>query len=362
MKNNENKSIGKIGVTKVSLIVNQANCIFHKIELENDIGNDAFIEFISGDESTSFCIATQIKSGKSFVRANGIDTFIPSDKEHLKYWNNLNLPVAGLVYNPDSDLIYWVDIKEFISENPDIIEKGPYNIPVPKENLFSRNTFDFFYRHFISYNDVMNDSHSFMTAIDNISEINKIELQYVGVKNLFTYHRNRYATWFILFNYFKYCNDRYLKLNLIYIISLLPGHGDIFWHKDNIINEEIRKKSLELLKKAWGETEIRQLLKYINEGEGIQRGSIGQGIYAMIDCIDDNIRLLRKIAFDENTDENSSYWALIIYLYDFQCTHTTEESIEIIDRYLYNFPDSSNNEIISGLKQIFIECGRLDIY
>lgn len=276
MKNNENKSIGKIGVSKVSIIVNQANCIFHKIELENDIGNDAFIEFISGDESTSFCIATQIKSGKSFVRANGKETFIPTDKEHLKYWNNLNLPVAGLVYNPENDTIYWIDIKEFISNNPGIIESGPYNIPIPIENIFNRDTFNSFYKHFILYNDVMNDLESFVVAINNISEINEVESQYVGVKNLFTYHRNKYATWFILFNYFKYCNDKYLKLDLIHIISLIPGHGDIFWHNNNIINEVIRKKAFKLLKKVWGETEIRHLLKCINEEEGIQRGSIGQ--------------------------------------------------------------------------------------
>jgi len=208
----------------------------------------------------------------------------------------------------------------------------------------------------------MNDLNSFMVAINNISEINEVESQYIGVKNLFTYHRNKYATWFILFNYFKYCNDKYLKLNLIDIISLIPGHGDIFWHKDNIIDEAIRKKAFELLKRIWGETEIRQLLKFINGGEGIQRGCIGQSIYAIVDYLDDNANLLRKIAFDKNTDEDSSYWAFIMYLYSFQFDHMIDESIALIDKYLYRFPKSSNYAIISTLKQIINECGRFDIY
>lgn len=362
MKNNNNKSIGKIGVSKVSIVVNQANCIFHKIELENDIGNDAFIEFISGSESRSFCIAAQIKSGISYVRANGKDTFIPTDKEHLTYWDNLNLPVAGFVYNPNNDTIYWVDIKEFILKNPGIIENGPFNIPLPIENIFDLNSFDSFYNHFILYSNEMNASQSFFEATTNISTINDIEAQYIGVKNLFTYHRNKNATWFILFNYFKHCNEYNLKMNLIHVISLIPGHGDIFWHQGNIVNETTRKRALELLKKVWGEMEIRQLLKYINDGEGIQRGYIGQSIYAIIDCLDDNINHLRKIAFDPNTDVISSYWAFILYLYDFQFEHTADECFTLIDKYLYLFSKPPYDEILGIIKDTLHECGRFDIY
>jgi hypothetical protein len=117
-----------------------------------------------------------------------------------------------------------------------------------------------------------------------------------------------------------------------------------------------------LLKKAWGETEIRQLLKYIKEGEGIQRGYIGQSIYAIIDYLNDNVNILGKIAFDNNTDEDSSYWAFIMYLYSYQFDHKTDDVIELIDKYLNKFPKSTNYEIISDLKKIFYEYGRFDIY
>jgi len=254
-----------------------------------------------------------------------------TDKEHLKYWSNLNLPVAGFVYNPIKDTIFWIDIKELIFKKPDIVENGSYNIPVPMENIFSYDTFDSFYKHFILYNDKMKDSESFLNAVTNISEINDVESQYIGVKNLFTYHRNKHATWFIILNYFKHCNDENIKLNLIHIISLIPGHGDIFWHKGNIINESTRKSAYELLKKSLGETEIRQLLKYIKEEEGIQRGSIGQSIYAIIDRLDNNLDLLKKIAFDKKTDETSRFWSFLMYLYSFQFEHTTEHSIALIN-------------------------------
>lgn len=362
MKNNKNKSIGKIGVAKVDIIVNKSNCIFHKIELENDIGNDAFIEFISGDESTSFCIATQIKSGKSFVRTNGIETFIPTDKEHLIYWKNLNLPVAGLVYNPVNDTVYWIDIKDYISKNTDIIEKGPYNISIPTNNIFSAETFDSFFQHFTLYNTEMIDLKSFMIAVNNISEIGKVGLQYVGVKNLFTYHRNKHVTWFILFNFFRYCSDKHLRLYLINTISFIPGHGDIFWHKDNLIDEPVRIKAFELLRKIWGEAEIRLLLESINEEEGIQRGSIGQAIYAIVDRINGSEEILKKIAFDNSTDEESSYWAFIMYLNGFQYSHEKEDTFELIDEYLSKFHCSSYYDIIREIKLIINQYGEFSIY
>lgn len=363
MKNKANKSVGKIGTAKVSIIVHQANCIFHKIELENDIGNDAFIEFISGEESTSFCIAAQIKAGESIVRQNGIETFIPTDKEHLEYWYNLNLPVAGFTYNPNNDTVYWIDIKEYITNNPNVIEEGPYNLPVPVENVFSYETFNLFYDHFIEYGNTMKDLEYFMTSVDNISEMDDVESQYIGIKSLFTYHRNKYASWFILLNYFKCCKDDYLRRNLIYVIShIAGGHGDIFWHKGNIINQDIVTKVKKLINQIWGESEFKLLLESINEEEGIQRGSIGQSIYSIIDLFKNRDTLLLKAAFDEEIPDHSKYCALLMYLYDFQFDHDTGDSINLINEYLSKFPNCSCYEHFQGLRSCLEECGQFDIY
>ena len=56
------------GVHHVGKVLASANCIFIPIPQENDIGNDAFIEFIVDQEATGCCIAAQIKSaGVQFV-------------------------------------------------------------------------------------------------------------------------------------------------------------------------------------------------------------------------------------------------------------------------------------------------------
>jgi len=356
------KNIGKVGVSKVSIIVNQVGCNFHKIDQENDIGNDAFIELIESDEHRSFCLAAQIKAGDSYVRANKIDTFIKADRKHLEYWNNINLPVIGFVYNPNNDIIYWVDIKDFITLNPSVITDGPYNIPVPINNIFSENTFNTFKKHILTYNLKFNSFDSFHEAISNITEIDNAEKQYIGIKNLFTYHRNRVTAWYEIFNLFSICNEKELKRYIITLITLIPGHGDIFWHKKNMIKQETIQKSLNILKKIWGEQEIRELLRFIDLESGIQRGSMGQNIYAIIDRINDNLKILQKIAFDRNTPTESSFWAFYLFLYDYQFSHSLDETIDQIHRFIFDFPRNPNIEMLEMLKTSIKEQGQFHIY
>ncbi len=75
--------MGRLGVHKIATAATELGCLFHKVDQENDIGNDAYIELIEECTNTSFCIAAQIKAGNSYVRANQIDTFIKSDKTTL---------------------------------------------------------------------------------------------------------------------------------------------------------------------------------------------------------------------------------------------------------------------------------------
>ena len=54
------------GVFHVGKVTHSCNCIFNQIHQENDIGNDAFIEFIVS-EALLAPIFAQIKSGTSYV-------------------------------------------------------------------------------------------------------------------------------------------------------------------------------------------------------------------------------------------------------------------------------------------------------
>src|SRR4051812_35154094 len=98
----QSAATSRVGVNTVRTIVERANCIFQEIEQANDVGNDAYIEFILGEHATGCCIAAQIKSGPSYLTANGALVLV-GDRDHFEYWRSHVLPVVGIVVDPVTD-------------------------------------------------------------------------------------------------------------------------------------------------------------------------------------------------------------------------------------------------------------------
>ena len=94
------RAIERRGVNYVRDIVESSNCTFTEIHSESDLGLDAYIEFILGEEAAGCCIGVQIKSGKSYVSSDQRTYYLRGDKDHFGYWKSLVLPIAGIVFNP----------------------------------------------------------------------------------------------------------------------------------------------------------------------------------------------------------------------------------------------------------------------
>jgi hypothetical protein len=75
----------RIGVNFARDIVERANCVFQEIDQHNDLGNDAYIEFVCAEEATGSCIAAQVKSGESYVKSDG-SFVLKADRAHFEYW------------------------------------------------------------------------------------------------------------------------------------------------------------------------------------------------------------------------------------------------------------------------------------
>jgi hypothetical protein len=87
--------------------VEEANCIFHKIEQENDLGIDGLIELIRNEAPLNKQFAVQIKSGESYFVPKTQECLIPIDG-HREYWTAYPLPVIGLVFVPSQKAAYWI--------------------------------------------------------------------------------------------------------------------------------------------------------------------------------------------------------------------------------------------------------------
>lgn len=65
-------STSKAGINYVRTIVESHNCIFQKIDQENDVGIDALIEVVKNERPTGNFIAAQIKSENPTLTKNRI--------------------------------------------------------------------------------------------------------------------------------------------------------------------------------------------------------------------------------------------------------------------------------------------------
>lgn len=358
-KRQTTKAISRQGINRVREIVEEKNNIFQEIDLENDVGNDAYIEFISDEYATGCCIFVQIKSGNSYGK-NGKYKF-QADQEHFEYWNSHMLPVCAIIYSPKNQKAMWVDITKYLHENPDLIENGPYVVEANLE--FSLETFEAFKNYFLDYRNQYENNNFFERSVEIILESEDGQSWLDAMRALFSFYRNRKSTWFFLCQYFQYVENNEHLNYLTYILSHIPGHGDIWWSDKNLIDQKIRVYAWNLITQSFGEKELRKLLTIFSV-DGFERGSLSQSAHALIGNIRNSDETLSLIAFNPKESSSERYAALLLLSYGFNYMEDEEisPSLELLREYLERFPNDEYASIIQDLIITIQEEGYLAFY
>lgn len=361
-KRKQSRSISTQGIRFVESVVNEYNCIFQEIALENDIGNDAYLEFIQNEQATGCCIAIQIKSGESYHTTD--ENFIlRTDRDHFEYWHSHVLPIAAIIYSPTKNFAVWYDVTEYLSLHSNTIETGPYTIKIPLSQEFSSKTFNCFKSHFLQYLEPYR--HKLGVALEKFADISNYQNCLDGINYLFSYQRQNIASWYYIINCFQNFRRHPLLFHLISRIAYLPEHGDIFWHKENIIDDDVRKTALSFLKDRFGRVEVLCMLEVVTDGGGFTRGAIGLPVEAILNHIKDREKILESIAFDSDAKDDVRYWALLLLVFYTQWSDFgIEKCLKFINRYQDQFPnsDSNVNYMVSGIREELESNGKFDFY
>jgi hypothetical protein len=110
-----NRPIERAGVNAARALFEAANYLFHEVPIENDFGKDAYVDLVEARQVTGVCVAIQIKSGDKYRRADGYA--IPVE-DHEEVWRQSTLPIAGIVHDTDTSLLYWGSITCFLDKHP----------------------------------------------------------------------------------------------------------------------------------------------------------------------------------------------------------------------------------------------------
>lgn len=356
MKWGKNKITENQGLIHVMKVVNDAGSIFTKIDGSNDIGLDGQIEVVRNGIATGFWIGVQIKSGDSNKSASRI--VLKSDKEHFEYWHQHTLPIAGIVYIPGDACAYWVDITGFINENERLIQNGPYNIPIQSSNVFSPDSFLSFVERFASYRISYNADWHFGRALKDLVPSKTENVRADSIKSLFSFHRDQKEAWYYLIHQFRAEESMKIQHFLIHIYRYLLNIGDIFWHPDNYVPQEICDYGQSVVRQAFSFEEVRKLIRHIDD-MGITRGAFGVTVHALIDLLPNKIDLLIKFIRDSETSDDQRCWAAIIVIDSFQ-RYDIERAINFAESMRINFPKSEHAERFIAIKEYLTKEGFFD--
>ncbi len=117
----------RIGVHKVGLILSEMGLIFRETS-NSDTGVDGQLEDVDDQgHATGRIMAVQIKSGSSYLYDQGSFWRFYVDNAHENYWRLSPIPVMLLVYNPEDDNVYFLDVKYSLNTTGDVC--------IPKNNI-----------------------------------------------------------------------------------------------------------------------------------------------------------------------------------------------------------------------------------
>lgn len=110
-------------VNAVRTFLERHRFVVQEWDTRNDYGRDLIIDLTEDDELTGTLLAAQVKGGRSHFR-DGVAgvTARPSD---IRFWSESTVPVVGIVWHPDDDTMWWVDLTARSAELMDELRDDP---------------------------------------------------------------------------------------------------------------------------------------------------------------------------------------------------------------------------------------------
>jgi hypothetical protein len=356
-KRKRTQATSRDGINFVRLLVERHNSTFQEIDLQNDLGNDAYVEFVVQENATGCCVALQIKSGRSYRVAAQKYAF-QSDRDHFEYWASHTLPVLAVIFDPEIQKAFWVDITDHLRQNSLLIAEGPYTVSADEE--LSEASFDKFRQHCLSYRDQYSRETNFGRALESFAARSDVERCFDGLRALFAYHRQQVATWYFLISCFSNYRKHPVLRALVARLCHIPGHGDIFWSRSNLIAEQVRREALQFMRERFDRRDAVTMLAVIDDA-GIQRGTMGQCVHTLVDTMADTEGVMVSIAVDASQNERVRHSAILFAIGAAQRT-SSENAITVLDRIRALVHDEELADVISWLDQELRRFGFVSLY
>nr|WP_134122670.1 DUF4365 domain-containing protein [Kribbella kalugense] len=100
------RRVGRAAVNALRALLEDFDHIVQEIDGQNDFGEDLYVTFTEDGRTTADMVKIQVKGGVSWRRANGYGVPVG---HHAETWSDGNVPVLCVVYDPETELLYWAN-------------------------------------------------------------------------------------------------------------------------------------------------------------------------------------------------------------------------------------------------------------
>jgi hypothetical protein len=300
MKLRKNRAVERAAVNAARAFFESNGCVFQEVDLGNDYGKDAYVDFVHDEHVTGICFALQIKGGASYRR--GTDYGIPLHPGRAELWLNSTVPVIGIVHDPEDGKLRWCNISAYLHELQDRISSY---IPVSANAILTADTLRL---EIIPNLERMSKLHPVLNVLSD-SHI----IKHQAIYDCFGIGRAD-ARVLIALRYLLKTLDRDSMYIAIHVLTHVTPHPDIFWHADNWITTDVKDRVRKHF--IWEISEIIQMLSAVT-WEHWARGDIGEDLYMILredPGIERKMEQAAHLAMDKGEDE-AAFTALYLSVY-----------------------------------------------
>ena len=300
---------GKAGYRRLEEVLEAENLVVQRVETENDIGRDAFVDIVTGTDVAGGVVCVQVKSGPSYLW--GGQWVVPGEPADFTLWRDSTVPVFGVVHDPAGDTLRWVDLTKAAESAMDDylspVVKGPFGrgaVPVPDVNRLDLDVPAFIAA---AQTALRRRSGSHVAALlsDDLPAVR------TAIADAFAVGRHDPNALLLLAALFHRL-PKEVRRDAVGALAMATSHPDIFWSKDNWIPDSTSRVLRQRVR--WTEADVVELLTEVDDN-GFQRGTIGQSVYHILDLDRSFESRLPRIALNRALTDDVRRWAVVLFLY-----------------------------------------------
>ncbi len=346
------------GINAVRMLLERHDLVVDEVDGRSDYGRDLNVDVTRGSVITGGIIGVQVKGGKSFCRDGR--WVIPATPTDWHYWRSSTVPVIGMVHDPDTGMIRWINLSQHARSKVQIDDGGYGAMPQSDEvtevvvsNVLDDTSFDAFLDQIETYLAATAES-AYLLLVESDDEARRR-----GIFNCWTLGRRDPRPLILLRRLLPSMTGRSL-IDGITVLAHATSHPDIFWTKQNWITPLIEDEVRATLR--WSSEELATLVHAVETldvgGVDWQRGGVGQSLWSIM-VVDPDLcqKLPSAIRICVEADGLQAALRLVIcYQY------LVDDPVAVVDTIMKEYPALASDEMAGWVVEHVHEWGRIDVY